>query len=214
MNKKLVGILTLVAVVGVFILAKMFLAPPPPPKPAPAAGMNVSATLVPSYSPRTGTDMAKVQIVEFLDPECEACAAFFPVMKELLRRHPQDLQLVVRYMLFHGNSREAALATEAAGRQGKYFEMQEILFTRSEWTHQQSPQTEKFLGYARELGLDIEKFQSDMRDPAIAANVDRDFQEGPSFGVTGTPTIFVNGRMLEELSPAALQRLVQEELAK
>ena len=70
-------------------------------------------------------------------------------MKDLLKQYPQEVQLIVRYMLYHQNSRLAAMATEAAGKQGKYWEMQEILFTRTDWTHQAAPQTER--AYARLL---------------------------------------------------------------
>lgn len=72
----------------------------------PEATPVVSADrLIASYSPRIGTDMAKVKIVEFLDPECESCAAFYPVMKGLTQEFSQDVQLIVRYMLFHSNLR-------------------------------------------------------------------------------------------------------------
>lgn len=168
--------------------------------------------LVKFHSPSLGNANAKVTIVEFLDPECEACAAFYPTMKGLVNEYKDQVRFVVRYMLFHGNSRLAAIATEAAGRQGKYWEMQGQLFFRKEWTHQQEPQTEKFEGIAKELGLDIKKFREDMKDPGIATAVESDYQEGPSLGVQGTPTIFVNGRKLEALSYLALKTMVDEEL--
>lgn len=98
------------------------------------------------------------------------------------------------------NSKLAALTTEAAGRQAKYWEMQEILFTRTEWTHKEEPQTQKFETYATELGIDLEKFRADVKDSALLANIEKDFEEGKSIGVRGTPTFFVNGKMVESLS--------------
>jgi protein-disulfide isomerase len=169
--------------------------------------------LVKSYSPSLGNPDAKVTVVEYLDPECESCAAFYPVVKGLVNDYKDRLRFTVRYMLFHGNSKLAALATEAAGKQGKYWEMQGQLFYKTDWTHQQTPQNEKFEKIAGELGLDLEKFKADMKDPEILANIENDFKEGPSLGVNGTPTIFVNGRILGELSYKALRALIDEELA-
>lgn len=206
-NNKIL-IITTVVVVLFFVAVAIFM-----PKEQKPDIRRVSAEkLVKPHSPTMGNPDAKVTIVEFLDPECEACAAFYPKMKGLINDYKDQVRFVVRYMLFHGNSRLAAIANEAAGRQGKYWEMQGQLFFRKDWTHQQEPQTEKFEAIAKELGLDIKKFREDMKDPAIATAVESDFQEGPSLGVQGTPTIFVNGRMLESLSYASLKALVDEEL--
>lgn len=169
--------------------------------------------LVKDYSPKIGNPMAKVTIVEFLDPECESCAAFFPTVKGLVNDYKDQVQFVVRYMLFHGSSEVAAMATEAAGKQGKYWEMQGQLFHRAhEWSHQETPPVVVFETIAAELGLNLEKFRQDMKDPQTLANIRADHQEGPTIGVTGTPTIFVNGRMLTELSYNALKSLIEEEL--
>ena len=168
--------------------------------------------LVKAYSPTLGNADAKVTLVEYLDPECESCAAFYPTVKGLVNEYKDQVRFVVRYMLFHENSKLAAQATEAAGKQGKYFEMQGQLFYKKDWTHQKTPQTEKFEQIAKELGLDLEKFRIDMKDPQTLANIEMDFSEGPSFGVQGTPTIFVNGRILGELSYKALKALIEEEL--
>lgn len=170
------------------------------------------AKLVKAHSPKLGPDTAKVKLVEFLDPECEACAAFYPKVKNILQKYEGKVQLVVRYMLFHSNSQLAAMATEAAGKQGKYWEMQEILFTRKEWTHQETPQTALFESYAKELGLDLAKFKKDLTDEETLKNILSDYQEGPSLGVQGTPTLFVNGRQLFQLSEGILTDMIEEEL--
>lgn len=168
--------------------------------------------LIKFHNPTTGPQTAKVTIVEFLDPECESCAAFNPTVKGILSEYKNDVRLVVRYMLFHRNSKLAALATEAAGKQGKYWEMQAQLFYQTDWTHQETPQNEKFERIAKEMGLDVTQFKKDMLDPGLSANIEADFQEGPSLGVKGTPTLFVNGRMLPELSYEGLKSLIEEEL--
>ena len=169
--------------------------------------------LVKDYSPKIGPENAKVIIVEFLDPECESCAAFYPKVKGIVDEYKTQVQFVVRYMLFHGNSKLAAQANEAAAKQGKYWEMQGQLFYRAnEWTHQSSPQELVFAKFANDIGLDVKRFKNDMKDASVIANIENDFKEGPSLGVTGTPTLFVNGRMLTELSYVSLKALIEEEL--
>lgn len=171
--------------------------------------------LLTDYSPVLGPADAKVTIVEFLDPECEACAAFYPKVKGLIDDNKTNVRLVVRYMLFHGNSQLAAIATEAAGKQGKYWEMQGQLFYRaSEWTHQKEPQQAAFEKFAKDINLNIEKFRTDMKDPKILANILNDFAVGPTIGVRGTPTLFVNGEMLSEMSYDGLKSLIQKKLAE
>lgn len=202
-------LLSTILVVALCFIAAVFLIPK---EQKPQVNRVPVEKLVKSHSPTMGNAGAKVTIVEFLDPECEACAAFYPKMKGLINDYKDQVRFVVRYMLFHGNSRLAAIANEAAGRQGKYWEMQGQLFFRKDWTHQKEPQTEKFEDVAKELGLDLKKFRDDMKDPAIAMAVDSDYQEGPTIGVSGTPTIFVNGRMLESLSYSSLKALVDEEI--
>jgi len=93
-----------------------------------------NSPLVRPDSPSLGLADAPVTLVEFLDPECESCRAFYPTVKRILKDYDGKVRLVVRYMTFHQNSALAATFTEAAGEQGKYWEMQETLFRRQpEW---------------------------------------------------------------------------------
>lgn len=211
MNRTRLLLISVVVIAGLFGLATVFM---PSPQQEPTASLPPER-LVKPYSPRLGNPEAKVTVVEFLDPECESCAAFYPVVKGLVNDFKSEVQFVVRYMLFHGSSEAAAMATEAAGKQGKYWDMQGQLFHRAqEWSHRETPPMEVFEKIAQELGLDLEKFREDMKDPQILANIRADYQEGPSLGVTGTPTIFVNGRLLNELSYSALKARIEEELKK
>jgi protein-disulfide isomerase len=119
------------------------------------------------------------RLVEFLDPECEACAALHPLIKRLLVTYEGKIQLVIRYFPLHSNSLLASRVTEAAGAQGKYWEMQDLLFTRrSEWAEQVTPQTEHFLGYAEGLGLDMVRFNTDLNNHVFTQMVIRDSQDG------------------------------------
>jgi protein-disulfide isomerase len=171
--------------------------------------------LIRSDSPMLGPTTAPVTIVEFLDPECESCRAAFPFVKQLLEEYDERVRLVVRYFPLHNNSVLAATVTEAAGAQGMYWEMQEMLFTRqSEWGEQRTPQTDIFISYATELGLNIEQFTADLQNPDYLARIERDQADGEALGVTGTPTFFINGRRVEELSADAIIAMIEEELAR
>jgi protein-disulfide isomerase len=173
-----------------------------------------SATLGPAEAP--------VTLVEFLDPECEACSGFHPVVKQILKDYDGRVRLVVRYMLFHQNSALAASFTEAAGEQGKYWEMQDILFRRqSDWGERHgephattsAPPVALFERYAHELGLDVARIRSAVAQNRYAAKLVRDHADGQSLGVTQTPTFFVNGRQLLRFSEQDLRSLIDEEVA-
>jgi protein-disulfide isomerase len=169
--------------------------------------------LIRSDSPTFGTADAPVTIVEFLDPECESCRAAFPFVKQLLEEYEGQVRLVVRYFPLHYNSVLAAAATEAAGAQGMYWEMQELLFTRQpEWGEQQVPQNELFISYATELGLDIEQFTADLQNPEYLVKIERDQADGEALGVRGTPTFFINGQRVEPLSAERIVEMIEAEL--
>ncbi|MBL7684814.1 MAG: thioredoxin domain-containing protein [Deltaproteobacteria bacterium] len=162
-----------------------------------------------------GTAGAKVLLVEFFDPECESCAAFHPAVKKILTDYPKDIEFVARYMLYHGNSEVAALALEGAGKQNKYWEMYDILLERSEqWGHLKESAAPIFEKYAQELGLNIEEFNKSYADPALKAKLTQDISDGKALGVKGTPTFFVNGKLLQKLSYSDLKNEIEVELAK
>ncbi|MBZ0315700.1 MAG: DsbA family protein [Anaerolineae bacterium] len=171
--------------------------------------------LVRPDSATLGAAAAPVTIVEFLDPECESCRAAFPFVKQLLEEYDGRIRLVIRYFPLHNNSVLAATSTEAAGAQGKYWEMLEMLFTNQlEWGEEQTPQTDLFIGYATELGLDIPRFTADLQNPDYRAKIERDQADGQALGVAGTPTFFINGRQVEELSADSIIAMIEEELAQ
>ena len=164
---------------------------------------------------KKGPDSAKVTLVEFFDPECEGCAAFHPILQKVLSEHPNDVQLVARYMLFHGNSHYAALALEGAGKQGKYWEMYNFMLERQhEWSHQKEPVNHIFERFAKELNLNIEEFNKSYEDMTFKAALAKDMADGHQLGVQGTPTFFVNGKMLMRLSYQDLKDAIAKELAQ
>ncbi|MCY7375950.1 MAG: DsbA family protein [Pyrinomonadaceae bacterium] len=176
--------------------------------------------LVRPDSPTLGAADAPVTIVEFLDPECESCAAFSPIVKKILKEYEGKIRFVVRYMPLHPNSLSAATFTEAAGEQGKYWQAQEMLFQKQpEWGTKHGPSpgapadiNALFKKYAAELGLDTSKMDSAFAQNKYAAKLERDKKDGQSLGVRQTPTFFVNGRRLARLGESDLKALIDEEL--
>ena len=168
-----------------------------------------------SDSPALGPADAKVTIVEFFDPECEACRAIEPDLMKLLEKYGGEVRLVARYFPLHTNSVLAAGLIEAAAQEdeAKRWRARDYLFTKqSEWGEQQTPQTSKFLDYAANLGLDREQVQRSLDSEDVRKLVERDRQDGLAVGVSGTPTFFVNGQRLEQLSVQALEAAIQQGL--
>ncbi|WP_025618223.1 DsbA family protein [Salinispora cortesiana] len=150
----------------------------------------------------TSASDGRVTLVEFLDFECEACKAVYPTVKEILADYEGQITFVVRYFPIssHLNAELAARAAESAANQDRFAEMYQLLFENQDvWGHQEEPQTEVFVDYARTLGLDIDRFQRDLDDPATAARVAKDRTDGEAVGVQGTPTFFLNGEPLSDL---------------
>lgn len=184
---------------------------------------NVNAeTLVRPDSPTMGPADAPVTLVEFLDPECESCAAFAPAVKKIMKDYDGKIRLVVRYMPLHPNSLSAATFTEAAGEQGKYWQAQDMLFQKQpEWGTKHGPNAGPpadinalFKKYAAELGLDMSKMDAAFAENRYNSKIQRDRQDGQSLGVRQTPTFFVNGRRLARFSEADLRALIDEELKR
>lgn len=147
-----------------------------------------------------GPANAPVTLIEYLDFECEACGAYFPLVKQLEKDFPNDLRVVRRYFPLpgHRNGLPAALAVEAAAQQGKYSEMHDLLFTKqSEWGEKSAPTPAVFEAYAQELGLDMKKFKQDVASQEVAARVQRDVETGRALGNNGTPTFFLNGEKIQ-----------------
>jgi protein-disulfide isomerase len=168
---------------------------------------------VPDYAPKLGPERPKIYLVEFLDPECESCREFYPYVKMLLKENEGKIQLVVRYAPFHGNSRFVIRILEASRKQGKYWEVLENLFQYQPlWGSHHEPKPDLVWKYLPETGVDIEKIKKDMMDPAIDEMIAREVSDAENLGVRGTPTFFVNGKMLQVFGYEPLRELIQKEL--
>ncbi|MEV8220761.1 thioredoxin domain-containing protein [Microbacterium sp. NPDC077391] len=141
-----------------------------------------------------------VEVVEFLDFECEACGMFYPIVEDLRERFAGEITYVVRYFPLpgHFNSQNAALAAEAAAQQDRLEEMYSRLFeTQAEWGEAQESRADLFRGFAEEIGLDMAAYDTAIADPATLERVEFDFNAGQELGVNSTPTFFLEGEQLD-----------------
>ena len=177
---------------------------PSAPEPLAASG---EAQVIRDSSHLLQEGSTDVTLVEFLDFECEACGALFPVIERLREDYEGEVTFAMRYfpIASHSNAELAARAVEAASRQGALEEMYVRMFeTQEEWGEQQESKRDLFVSYAEDLGLDTEKFERDLDSPEVAERVELDRRDGLALGITGTPTLFLNG---EPLEPAPYEQM-------
>jgi protein-disulfide isomerase len=178
------------------------------PEPAPLV-QNVSFD---ADDPQTGPPSAPVTIVMFTDFQCPACSRTHPVLKRTMAEYGDKVRFVVRDFpleRIHENAFQAALAVNAARAQGKFVEYSELLYRNQETLDKAS-----LIRYAAELGLNAKQFELDFNDAKAIAEVKKDQSDARDFGVSSTPTIFVNGIKVQRLSPQAFRRAIDRALAK
>ena len=184
------------------------------------AAQDVQVTAEPSrlvrmHSPVFGPQDAPVTIVEFFDPACETCRAFYPLVKNLMAQHPEKIKLVIRYAAFHQGSDVVVKLLEAAKSQGKYqVVLEALLAAQPAWADHGQPNLETAFTVAQQAGLDLSQARQAMENPAMQALLQQDMDDLTALQVTKTPTFFVNGRSLPSFGPEQLAALVAEEVAK
>lgn len=156
-----------------------------------------------------------VTLVEYSDFQCPACAAFYPIAKEVVAS--TSIRFVYRHfplITIHKNADYAAAAAEAAGIQGKFWEMHDMLFeTQNDWANS-ADALKTFSTYAQGLGLDVKKFDADVISREVRQKVNDDYRGGSASGVRGTPTFFLNGVMIESpRSAEEFKTLIQNAVA-
>lgn len=170
-------------------------------------------SLVRFHSPTIGNAQAPVHIVEFLDPACGTCAAFYPLVKKMLAEQPEKIRLSVRYAPFHAGSQEVVKALEASRKQGKFWEtLETLLANQSGWVQNHTAHVERIWPYLATIGLDTDRVKEDMKSPEIARAIEQDIQDANTLEVTATPEYFVNGRPLPSFGQQQLVQLVREEV--
>jgi len=189
-------------------------------RPAPIAQVDpvqpeIAEALMRPYSPIMGPEDAPVTIVEFFDPACEACRAFYPVIKDIMAEHDGQVRVVLRYTAFHGAASEEAIRVmEAARMQDVYIPVKEaILEFQPRWASHGEPAPGLILGIAEQAGLDVDAAQNQMRAPQTLAILNQDRADVEAMGVRQTPTFYVNGKPLDPFGVDELRALVAAEVA-
>ena len=157
-------------------------------------------------SPAKGPADAPITIVEFADYQCPFCARSEGLVEEVLKAYPTQTRFVYKHFPLtanHPQALPAALAAAAAQRQGKFWEMHAILFA-----NQRALSPEQIDGYARQLGLDMDRFKADMASEEVKAQVEADRRLARRAGVRGTPTVFVNGRLVQDRTVDGYRKLI------
>lgn len=188
--------------------------------PANSNTANLAANAPAGAQPPTmlGSPTAAVTVEEFGDFQCPSCSQVHPMMKEIQSIYGPRIKFIWRnYPLAipaHDKAYDAAVAAEAAGMQGKFWAMQNELYTNQQaWSANQNYR-QIWADYAKKIGLDVDKFQNDMAGLAAKGRVDEDLKRGRALGVNSTPSIFVNGRLVpyNDLSVAGIRQMIDTEM--
>lgn len=158
-----------------------------------------------------------VTFVEFLDFECEACGAAYPIVEALREKYAGDVTFVIRYFPLpgHFNSERAARAVESAARQGKLEEMYSKMYeTQDSWGEADTPHDDLFRSFAEDIGLDMTQYDADYASDEVADRVARDVADGETLGVQGTPTFYVDGELFQPRTVDDFSTVLNEALAE
>lgn len=148
----------------------------------------------------TGNNTKNVTLVEFGDFQCTVCAQYYPILNQVKEKYKDQISFQFRHFPLvqtHPNAMVASRAAEAAGNQGKFWEMHDLLFeNQNSWSSSQNPNV-FFEQYATQLSLNVEQFKQDMASAAVLAVINADVAAAQSFKTTGTPTFILNGQKIE-----------------
>jgi len=183
-----------------------------PPQAAPPAPAKVVENIDISHAPVKGPKNAPITIVEWSDFQCPFCSRAVPTLTEIEKTYGNKVKVAFKNqpLPFHSNARLAANAAMAANEQGKFWQMHDKLFA-----NQQALDRASIEKYAQEIGLDVNKFKAALDSNKFDAEITKDSQEGMQAGANGTPTFFINGRMLVGAQPVdAFKTIIDEELKK
>lgn len=207
------GVIFLVVIA--FIIVAIMQAQPSSPKADGNPAIATASAIADDTHILDDAGKGAVTVVEFLDFECEACGAFYPVVEDLREEFSGQVTFAFRYFPLpgHFNSTNAAVAVEAAAQQGQLEPMYQRMFeTQAEWGEAQESRAPLFRQFAEELGLDLAEYDAAVADPATAERVQSDFDAGVALGVSSTPTFFVNDQMVQMKSFDDLGAAIQAEL--
>ena len=187
-----------------------------PSKTAPIKVQNLPAVSKDDFV--KGDESAKVTLIEYADFQCPACASYFPFVKMLSLEFNKDLRIVYRFFpltTIHKNAMISAQAAYAAGKQNRFWEMHDKLFeNQNDWANLSDPK-ETFLGFAKDLDLDLAKFKTDATSPSTENFIKESAAKAKALGVNSTPTFIVNGIRIQNPSGyEAFKKIIQDEINK
>ena len=214
MNRQWIVVASVVAVVVAFIAGAVVFKGRETQQVSQAAQSNSDA-LVRASSPVFGNPAAKVTIVEFFDPACETCRAFYPLVKTIVNSSFGQVRLVVRHAPLHQGSDTAVKILEAARLQGQYWPaVERALAGQPQWAAHGNARPELIWDLITDLGLDMAKARADADSPAVAQLPAQDIADMKALKVDRTPGFFVNGTPLRDFGEAQLRALVDQEIKK
>jgi protein-disulfide isomerase len=157
-----------------------------------------------------GNQNAEYKIEVFNDYQCSACATFDKTLRRLQKKFPDKILITFRNfpLEIHRNARPAAKAIEAAGKQGKFLEMMGLIYARREAWAEADDTRNIFLGFAKRLNLDQNRFSKHLDDPEIAERIEKDIERARSLRLDSTPSVFLNGKVLSLAEAGELDRLI------
>lgn len=163
------------------------------------------------HAPVLGAAEAKVVIVEFLDPACDTCAQFYPLVKRLMSGYPGKVRLSVRHLPLHTGSEEVVRALVASRKQGRYWQTLEALFAAQDrWVSNHIASIDSAWGVMAASGLNMEQLRADMNDPEVLRRVEQDKSDAKALGAKMTPEYFVDGHPLPSFGLDQLSDLVAQ----
>ena len=190
-------------------------------------GSTPKPSVIPANAPiganppnQSGSQTASVTLEEFADFQCPQCAATHPIMNEIKSLYGSRIRFIYRDFPLnipaHDKSYDASVAAEAAGMQGKFWDMQNLLFTNQRaWTSDPNFKA-TWKDYAQKIGLDVPKWENDMLGIAAKSRVDADLARGKGLNVNSTPTLYINGVDVpfQQMTVDGLKQIIDAELAK
>lgn len=170
---------------------------------------------IPSWT--KGSPNAKVTIEVFNDYQCPTCAVFNEKLKAIEQKFPNDLQITFRQfplITIHDKAMIAAQAVEAAGKQGKFWEMSDLILQSQRNWRDEKATDDTFVYYVKKLKLNVAKFKSDLESQQVKDRIGADVERGKYLELKGTPTVFLNGKELSFVEWDDLERIIKENLSK
>lgn len=211
-----VAVLVLLAISGVFVVSQIQGGEEP-------AAAEVSEAIADGAIVRDDSRIlgeegtSGVTFVEFLDFECEACGAAYPIVEDLRKKYAGEVTFVIRYFPLpgHFNAGRAARAVESAARQGELEAMYNRMYeTQAEWGESREPKDDLFRGFAEEIGLDMDQYDADYASQDVDERISRDVADGESLGVSGTPTFYIDGELFQPQTVEDFTTRLDEALAE